>query len=97
MVRRSLSVLRTHGFVETREGNGGGASLAKPASQVLLSDVYRAVNDAAVLGKLNRPNPDCQVGKQINNHLTELYNQADLALLNKLSTITLADFCRKFS
>ncbi len=96
MVRRSLSVLRTHGFVETREGNGGGASLARPASQVLLSDVYRAVNDAALLGKLNRPNPDCKVGKQINNHLTELYNQADHALFNELSTITLADFCKKF-
>ncbi len=96
MVRRSLSLLRKHGFIETREGNGGGAALAKPASQVLLSDVYRAVNDAALLGKLNKPNPDCKVGKQINNHLAELYKQADNALVNKLSTITLADFCKKF-
>ncbi len=97
MVRKSLSVLSTHGLVETREGKGGGASLAKPPDQLLLSDVYRAVNAGPLLGKANTPNPNCSVGKQINNHLMELYNQADNALINKLSTITLADFCKKFN
>lgn len=96
MVRKSLSVLRAHGFVETREGKGGGAALAKPADRILLSDVYRAINDAALLGKLNKPNPDCKVGRQINNHLTELYKQADHALVNKLSMTTLAVFCKEF-
>lgn len=97
MVRKSLSVLSTHGLVETREGKGGGALLAKPAGQILLSDIYRAVNAAPLLGKANAPNPNCSVGKQINNHLLELYNQADQALIDKLSTITLADFCKKFN
>ncbi len=97
MVRKSLSMLRTHGLVETREGKGGGASLAKPANELLLSDIYRAVNDSPLLGKTNKPNPDCNVGKQINNNLLELYKQADNALINKLSTITLADFCKKFN
>lgn len=96
MVRKSLSTLRTHGLVETREGKGGGALLAKPAAQVLLSDIYRAVNDVPLLGKLNKPNVDCNTGKQINNHLLDLYNDADHALINKLSKITLADFCKKF-
>ncbi len=96
MVRKSLSMLSTNGLVETREGKGGGASLAKPADQVLLSDIYRAVNTAPLLGKANKSNPDCTVGKQINKHLLELYKQADNALINKLSTITLADFCKKF-
>lgn len=97
MVRKSLSVLGTHGFVDTKEGKGGGAAMAKPADQVLLSDIYQAVNDSPLLGKLNRPNPECNTGKQINNHLSDLYNQADHALILKLSTITLADFCKKFS
>ena len=96
MVRKTLSVLRMHGFIETKEGNGGGSSLAKPASNILLSDIYQAVNNTHLLGKLNKPNPECKTGKQINNHLTELYNQADHALINKLSTITLAEFCKKF-
>ncbi|WP_462267583.1 Rrf2 family transcriptional regulator [Mucilaginibacter sp.] len=97
MVRKSLSVLRAQGFVEAKEGNGGGTALAKPAGKIMLSDIYQAVNKAHLLGKLNRPNPECKTGKQINAHLTELYNQADDALINKLSTITLADFCKKFN
>lgn len=96
MVRKSLSILSSCGLVETREGKGGGASLAKPADRILLSAIYRAVNNAPLLGKLNKPNPECNTGKQINNHLLELYTQADNALINKLSTITLADFCKKF-
>lgn len=96
MVRKSLSILSASGLVETREGKGGGALLAKPAGRILLSDIYRAVNDAPLLGKVNEPNPECTVGKQINSHLLDLYNQADNALINKLSTITLADFCKKF-
>lgn len=96
MVRKSLSILSSNGLVETKEGKGGGASLAKPADQILLSAVYQAVNSANLLGKLNSPNPDCHTGKQLNIHLLDLYNQADHALINKLSTITLADFCKKF-
>ena len=96
MVRKSIGVLRQYGFVETREGNGGGAALAKPANKILLSDIFRAVNEAALLGKLNKPNSDCLVGKQINKHLTELYNQADAVLISKLTKVTLADFCKQF-
>ncbi|WP_316846813.1 Rrf2 family transcriptional regulator [Pedobacter psychrodurus] len=96
MVRKSLGVLRMHGLIETKEGNGGGSSLAKPADKVLLSDVYRAVNEALLLGKLNKPNPECKVGKQINQHLTKLYHRADHALIKELSSITLADFSKKF-
>ncbi len=96
IVRKALSTLRAHGLVETKEGKGGGAILAKPASKILLSDVYHAVNSTPLLGKANRPNPNCPVGIQINEHLIELYTQADNALINKLSTITLADFVKKF-
>lgn len=96
MVRKSLSVLAARGLVETREGKGGGASLARSADKIWLSDIYRAVNDAHLLGKLNNPNPECNTGEQINGHLTDLFNEADQALIAKLSQITLADFCKKF-
>ncbi|MCX2484614.1 RrF2 family transcriptional regulator [Pedobacter sp. MR2016-24] len=96
MVRKSLSILSVYGLIDTKEGKGGGASLAKPADKILLSDIYGAVNDANVLGKLNSPNPECNTGKQINRHLLELFDQADHALITKLGTITLADFCQKF-
>lgn len=97
MVRKSLGILHAQGLVETKEGKGGGASLAKPADRILLADIYRAVNTAPLLGRVNSPNPACPVGKQINNKLLTLYKQADEALIHKLGTITLADFCKKFN
>jgi len=97
MVRKSLSLLAAQGLVETREGKGGGASLAKAADKIVLSDIYRAVNDSYLLGKLNNPNPECSTGKQINKHLVNLFSDADRALINKLSTITLTDFCKQFN
>jgi len=96
MVRKSLSILSNNGLVITREGKGGGVSLAKPAEQLLLSDVYKAINTVPLLGKSNRTNPDCRVGKQINYHLHHLYNQADNALIHQLNRISLADFCNQF-
>ena len=96
MVRKSISLLRAHGLIETKEGKGGGASLAKSAETILLSDIYRTVNDANLLGRLNSPNPKCNTGKQINMHLLDLFNLADEALMSKLDTVTLADVCKKF-
>lgn len=96
MVRKSLSVLAAHGLVETKEGKGGGVSLARSSDKILLSDIYHAVNDAHLLGRLNNPNPECNTGKQINGNLTELFDDADQALIGKLSKISLLDFCKKF-
>ncbi|MDR3711446.1 MAG: Rrf2 family transcriptional regulator [Puia sp.] len=96
VVRKSLARLRSLGLVETREGKGGGARLAKPASSILLSDIYKAVNKAPLLGRTNHPNPDCPVGRQINERLYTLYEEADKAILEKLESITLADFRSKF-
>ena len=39
MVRKELSNLRNFGLVESKEGKGGGSTLAKPASEILLSDI----------------------------------------------------------
>ena len=96
IVRKSLGILRSHGLVETREGKGGGNVLAKPAEKILLSDIYKAIIDSPLLGRLNSPNPACNTGRQINGHLQELYKRADNALIRELSTLTLAEFCKKF-
>jgi DNA-binding IscR family transcriptional regulator len=55
-------------LIISKEGKNGGSILAKPAEKILLSDVYRAVRQSPLLGQnKNRPNPDCEVGRQINN------------------------------
>lgn len=97
LVRKELGNLRRHGLVESREGKNGGSTLARPASQILLSDVYKAVRQDFILGKAkNMPNPECIVGRQINDHLGSVYADAEQALLRSLGRTTLAQFYKKF-
>jgi Rrf2 family protein len=96
VVRREISVLKKYGLVESKEGKGGGIMLGKPAKNILLSDIYKAVLNQSVLGKTNDTNPKCPVGKQINKHLKNLYAEAELSLVKRLGKITLNDFIKQF-
>ena len=97
LVRKEISNLRNYGLIQSREGKNGGSSLAKPAAKILLSDIYKAVRQTALLGRSNDPNPNCPVGKNINTHIQNLYEEAEDALTRKLGTLTLADFTNRFS
>ncbi|MDN3588155.1 Rrf2 family transcriptional regulator [Pedobacter aquatilis] len=97
LVRKEIVNLRKHGFVESKEGKGGGSYLAKSAAEINLGEVYKAVRTENILGQSkNEPNPKCPIGKQINQHLVTLYSDAEHALIGNLSKQTLADFALKF-
>jgi len=97
LVRKELSNLRNHGLIESKEGKSGGSTLAKPASKILLSDIYEAVRTEYILGQSkNDPNPDCRIGRQINRHLDSLYEAVENDLIKKLGRKTLAEFCKQF-
>ena len=96
VVRNALKGLKKQGFIDIKEGQGGGSRLAKPADQIKLSDVLEPIMDGTILGKVNAPNPDCPVGRQINQHLDQICMQAENFILKQLSHQTLLDFCRGF-
>ncbi|GAA3977815.1 Rrf2 family transcriptional regulator [Pedobacter ginsengiterrae] len=97
LVRKEIMNLRKYGFVDSKEGKGGGSFLAKNASDINLGEVYKAINNSRILGQSkNEPNPKCPIGKQINQHLNTLYSDAEKALIENLSKQTLADFASKF-
>lgn len=97
LVRKEISNLRNKGLVSSREGKHGGSMLAKPASQIRVSDVFLATRQGPFLGtSRNTPNPACPVGKQINKHLDALYEEAEQALIQQLGDSTLDDFSRRF-
>ncbi|WP_439585251.1 Rrf2 family transcriptional regulator [Dyadobacter bucti] len=98
MVRKELGNLRLHGLVASKEGKSGGSRLAKPASQIFMSEIYEAVKQQDLLGKgINSPNPACPVGKKINEHLDNLYEEAEKTLLLSLGKKSLAEFAKKFN
>lgn len=98
MVRKELISLRNQGFVSSKEGKNGGASLAMAANQITLGAVYESVKQGVLLGhQKNTPNPKCPVGKDINQHLNNLYDDTEKVLISQLNKQTLADFSRQFN
>lgn len=97
LVRKELVNLREHGFIVSKEGKNGGSALAIPASEITLGALYQSVKGNYLLGShKNDPNPLCAVGKDINKHLIDLYNETELRLIEQLNRQTLADFSGKF-
>lgn len=97
LVRKEISNLRKYGLIASKEGKAGGYTLGLSPEKILLSDVYKAVKVQPALGQAkNKPNPACPIGKQISAHLDSLADEVDASIINKLKTITLADFGDKF-
>jgi Rrf2 family protein len=97
LVRKELSNLIKNKLVNSQEGKNGGYTLARPALQITLAEIYQTVKTGAILGQAkNQPNPACLIGKQINRHLDDLYADVENALMQRLGSTNLADFCAKF-
>ena len=96
VIRRTLGQLKEAGLV-TVEAGVGGASLARPAAQITLLDVYRAVD--CVTNELfsfhANPNPACPVGSNVHAVVDSELIAAQNALESRLAQTTLADLCNR--
>ena len=99
VIRRILLQLKAAGIVDVARGSGG-AALKRPAEQITLYDVYRAV-DCVEKGKLfhfhENPNPRCPVGSQIHALLDGSLAEAQAAFENSLDRTTLAELLRSLT
>jgi DNA-binding IscR family transcriptional regulator len=93
VVRRILSMLARAGLTHARLGAGGGTTLARPAADITLRDVYRAVECEGRLFALHheRPNPKCPVGRNIQAVLERATGAAQNALEDELAERTVAE------
>ena len=97
LVRKELSNLRKHGFVMTKEGKNGGSMLNQLPDEIRLSDVYLSIDDQASFGKLFAdPNPQCPVGRQINDRIVEINKRIENVIVKELGQKTLAEFSSEF-
>lgn len=97
LVRKELVNLRNCGLVNSKEGKNGGSALAVAAKEITLASVYESVKQISLLGhQKNMPNPKCPIGKDINQHLNNLYDDTEKVLIAQLGKQTLADFSQKF-
>lgn len=97
LIRKEIANLKKHNIVESKEGKNGGTKLLKPAEKINLDDIFKMTFEKVTLGySKNDPNPDCPIGKNINNKLDELYDEINKKISNELSTISLTEFTSKF-
>lgn len=86
VLRRLLGDLRRAGLVESRSGNSGGWRLCRQPEQITLLDCYLAVQESDLFGlPLQKPSPDCTVGKTITRTLCVLFQEAEQALQTHLA------------
>lgn len=98
LVRKELSELKSHNFIESKEGKNGGIRLIRPAKSIKLSEIFALVKgDGHTLGLAkNEPNPNCPIGKKINNNLSKLYDNIDSKIEQTLIKTTLEEFKNQF-
>jgi Rrf2 family protein len=91
VIRRLLGQLSQAGLVLSQTGASGGTRLAKPAGEITLSEIYKAVSCGEVFAlHHNPPNQDCPVGRGIESVLCSLQKEIDRSVGEKLGQYTLA-------
>jgi Rrf2 family iron-sulfur cluster assembly transcriptional regulator len=86
--------LRKKGLVKGVRGPGGGYNLAKPASEITVADVIRAVDESVDVTRCGG-NANCQEGAQCLTH--NLWSDLSQRIYDFLSAVTLADLVKKNS
>ncbi|MBE8727079.1 RrF2 family transcriptional regulator [Flavobacterium hungaricum] len=97
LVRKEIANLKAHHIVESKEGKNGGTKLAVNASNLSLKEIFEMTFESIGLGfAKNQPNPDCPVGKKINQNLEALYSEMNKNVSAQLENISLEDFSNQF-
>src|SRR4051812_16484489 len=90
-VRRVLGPLRDAGLVSSRPGPRGGWGLAQRVEQIRVAEVWDLVTGDEPVLVLHGPNPDCPVGRSVQDSLTDLDTRARSAVRAELARVTVAD------
>jgi DNA-binding IscR family transcriptional regulator len=91
LMRRVLGDLRDADLVSSGRGPGAGWSLAKPAQDITLLDVWQAIGrEEAFALHPHEPNLECTVGFGIRPVLSDIYRDVEDAVAVVLSGETVA-------
>ena len=91
IIRKTLGQLKAAGLVEVAAGVGG-AKLVKEPCDITLKEIFNAVEDDEDLFHIQEhPNPQCPVGRNIQQVLGNKLSVIKNHMLEDFANITLAD------
>lgn len=93
VVRQTFAGLREAGIVSSRKGRGGGWRLARPAAEITLEQVQRALHERVVevTAEDSADHQGCLVQRVVHGALDDAVAEANRVLDRHLAGITLAD------
>ena len=98
VVRRTMGLLREAGLVAADRGHSGGWRIVADLSAVSLRQLHEALGEPALFAIGNRnERPECLVEQAVNAALDDVFEQAELLLLQKFESISLADLAADFA
>lgn len=96
LIRKIIGMLRNAGLVKTQPGIAG-VELAQNLLDITLLDVYKAVNvvqENELFSIHENPNPDCPVGRNIQDSIIQQFSIAQAALEKVLENVTIEDIVK---
>lgn len=96
LIRKIMGMLKKAKLIQVHPGIAG-AKLAKEPSNITLLDVYKAVDvvqEKELFSVHENSNPDCPVGRNIQDSITPVLSTAQLALEKELKNVTIEDIIK---
>lgn len=88
-LEKLIRKLKDVGYIKSKRGPNGGHSLARPAAEILIGEVVRALEGDASLVECRTGKKDCA---RLDVCLTRrIWKEASDAMYDRLNSITLAD------
>lgn len=97
LIRKISGMLKRAGLITVAAGSGG-ASLVKSPAEITLLQVFKAVQpvkNGVLFNIHDNPNPDCLIGKQIQNILDHRLGEAQKAMEQELEKQTILDLIQE--
>ena len=91
VIRRILAQLQQAGLVRNHKGPYGGSQLLRPASELTLADVYKAIEHAPMFSDAAVGGPDA---KRVTLELRRVLSLAEKQLLHSLGEVSLQQMVR---
>lgn len=92
VVRRVLGELREGGIVDASKGPNGGWSLARPADEITLRQVYEAMGERLLVRTESDPgDKGCAIVRSVDKVMNEFLDDAEALLAARLARTRLSD------
>ena|ERR1700748_2521165 len=92
VIRRVFSLLQQADLVESQKGPSGGSKLARPAKEITLADIYRALDPGDVF---HASSVSAAHSGKVNEALEQVFKDAQKSLEKELAQTTLSQLAKK--